>query len=553
MFDRIWIKLFVILTIFVSLLLACGQNQNTEQSSDFTDFENNLEKSRLLLNIPAFSAAVVEGENIIWAKGFGFADIKNQKLAEKNTIYHLASLTKTFASTIIMQLIEEGKVALDDPISKYGISLDQAREFNMNVSSEEKIKVRHLLTHTAEGNPGERYNYNGYLFGLLDAVIEKSSGKTFGELVTEKIIIPLQLKNTAPNFKDTVNFDLTGYEREQFFSKMAKPYILDSLNQLQESELETYFGTAAGLMSSVIDIAKYSMAIDNNNFFKPEFQENIFSPAVSTNGDTLPYAYGWFSQNFLGEKYVWHYGYWNTNSSLIVKIPEKKLTFVILANSNNLSRPFGLGAGDLFTSIFAIEFIKKFANPELNYEIDWDSSKEVLKSQLVDADSSPYRNLVKKELFSEASLQFSSGKEDLVTNLFQVYSDIYSISLPDKYLGKRIIAAIEEVINSKDLSTKFEILEEDTVHIYAIGEGEFGDMWDYGWIENSSGDLVWKMDEPETVHAGGDPKNRLSEQKIKLKPGIYKLNFKTDDSHSFGQWNSFPPEYNFYGIRIYKN
>src|SRR6185503_14476456 len=124
-------------------------------SARIARFETLLESLRQELKIPAYSAAIVKDQKVIWAKGFGYADVENKIPATEHTSYHLASLTKTFASTILMQLVQEGKINLDDPVSKYGIALE----------SNGVIRVRHLFSHTSEGNPGERYSYNGNRFG----------------------------------------------------------------------------------------------------------------------------------------------------------------------------------------------------------------------------------------------------------------------------------------------------------------------------------------------------------------------------------------------------
>ena len=79
--------------------------------------ETQLESLRQELKIPAYSAAIVKDQKVIWARGFGLADVENKIPATEHTAYHLASLTKTFASTIIMQLVQEGKVKLHDMLS----------------------------------------------------------------------------------------------------------------------------------------------------------------------------------------------------------------------------------------------------------------------------------------------------------------------------------------------------------------------------------------------------------------------------------------------------
>src|ERR1041385_1491357 len=158
-------------------------------------FETVLESLRQELKIPAYSAAIVKDQKVIWAKGFGYADIENKIPATEHTPYHLASLTKTFASTILMQLVQEGKVKLDDPVSKYGITLE----------SEGVIRVRHLLSHTSEGNPGEQYRYNGNRFSELDTVIQKGTGNSFGELLIANILDPLGMSETAPNVPKVIS------------------------------------------------------------------------------------------------------------------------------------------------------------------------------------------------------------------------------------------------------------------------------------------------------------------------------------------------------------
>ena len=90
------------------------------------------------------------------------------------------------------------------------------------------------------------------------------------------------------------------------------------------------------------------------------------------------------------------------------------------------------------------------------------------------------------------------------------------------------------------------------MRIFAIGEGQGSEMFDYGWIEDDKGSRVWEMKEPQTTHAGGAGKNRKVDVQINLPAGNYKLRYKTDDSHSFDHWNALPPDINFWGITVYK-
>ena len=104
-------------------------------------FVTELEALRRQMKIPGMSAAVVKDGQLVWARGLGYADVENQLPATPETPYPLASVTKTFAAVVIMQLVQEGKLNLDDPVARYGVNLPEG----------EAVLVRHLMSHTSEG------------------------------------------------------------------------------------------------------------------------------------------------------------------------------------------------------------------------------------------------------------------------------------------------------------------------------------------------------------------------------------------------------------------
>ncbi|RYF74499.1 MAG: class A beta-lactamase-related serine hydrolase [Cytophagaceae bacterium] len=327
------------LMLAITLMATAQVANKTLDLSDTTAFAAKLDLLRQQYHIPSLSVGVVHGRKLVWHKGLGYADVANKTVPDEHTVYHLASVTKTFGALILMQLVEAGKVSLDDPVTKYGINLG-ARWGN-----DPRIKVRHLLTHTAQGNalngykPGYSFMYNGDMYGQLKQVIEQASEQTFGQLLTRNVLLPLHLQHTAPNLADSVDFALMGYDRAAFEKQVAKPYDWQN-DQLVSVTYPTYFGPSAGLMSCVADLATYSNAIDDGLFLKPETWERMFTATVSPKGKRLPYGLGWFVRNWKGVKLLWHTGLWTGNSSLLIKVPEKDLTFIILANSPNLNRPF---------------------------------------------------------------------------------------------------------------------------------------------------------------------------------------------------------------------
>src|SRR5215210_1968293 len=160
---------FVAACCILTAISACGNESVTTPPTSVAEFEQRLENLRDGSNIAAITAVIAKDQNVVWAKGFGIADVATQRAAADTTTYHLASLTKPFASTVLLQLVEEGKVSLDDPASKYGINIPNAGT----------VRVRHLLSMTSEGTPGTQFSYNGDRFALLESVIASAAGKSF--------------------------------------------------------------------------------------------------------------------------------------------------------------------------------------------------------------------------------------------------------------------------------------------------------------------------------------------------------------------------------------
>jgi hypothetical protein len=136
--------------------------------------------------------------------------------------------------------------------------------------------------------------------------------------------------------------------------------------------------------------------------------------------------------------------------------------------------------------------------------------------------------------------------------LVRLYGELYSKPMPADLVKLPLVAQIVEVLDNEDKTVPFSLASSQEIRIFAIGEGQPGEMFDYGWIEDDKGSRVWEMKEPQTTHAGGAGKNRIVDAQITLPAGNYKLRYKSDDSHSFDHWNSLPPDINFWGIAVYK-
>jgi CubicO group peptidase (beta-lactamase class C family) len=347
-------------------------------------FEKQAEELRALLKIPGMSAVIIKDQKVLWAKGFGYADFEKQIPATPDTLYHIASLTKTLAATVIMQLVEQGKLDLDEPVSRY------ASDFK-----DDQVKIKHLLSHTSEGTPGERYQYNGNRYDYLTAVIEKVTGKSFRELIVKIFLDPLQMSGSVPghDVPDETNqwSGLLGKENlnryEKNLAKLAQPYTLYGGREIIPVPYPPRgIGAAAGLLSTVMDMAKYDAAIDRHVFLKKETQEKAWTPFVSNSGQALPHGLGWFVENYHGLKLIWHFGHWGTGfSATYLKVPEKNLSLILLANSEALSDPF-YATGGIETNVFACTFLRLFVFEDLQGRLlpdpHWAQNTQEFSSEL---------------------------------------------------------------------------------------------------------------------------------------------------------------------------
>jgi len=300
-------------------------------------FEREAEVFRSRLKIPALSVAVLENQQVILMRGLGFADVENRIPATSDTVYSIASLTKTFGSTLIMQLVEQGKLDLDEPVSHYSSDF-----------KDDSVKIKHLLSHTSAGVPGERFEYDGNRFDYLTAVIEKKTGKPFLNVLVDTFFDPLAMSSSVPYHNVVVdankwvgslgNEHLDRYKT--ILLRLAQPYSYYGAGETIHTTYppRDYVGAAAGILSTVRDLAKYDIAIDRHVFLKKETQERAWTPFTSNSGERLPYGLGWFVTDYHGHKLVWHYGQWGSGfSAVYLKVPERNVSIILLANSEALA------------------------------------------------------------------------------------------------------------------------------------------------------------------------------------------------------------------------
>lgn len=305
-----------------------------------------------------FNGAVLVAENgkVIYKKGLGLANMEWNLPNETDTKFRLGSITKQFTATLIMQLVEQGKLKLDGKLSEY------LPDYRKDVG--DKVTIHHLLTHTSgipsytalpnffaevsrdpytptefvkkyasgdlEFEPGTKFRYNNSGYFLLGAIIEKLHGKPYEQVLKESVFDPLGMKNTGYDHHDTILAKrAAGYEKTPTGYRNA-PYLDMSLPY-----------AAGSLYSTVEDLYLWDQALYTDKLISAKSKELMFKPFLDN------YAYGWgitkvtLAQSKEVINSVAHSGGINGFNTLLVRYPDQKHLIVLLDNTSqgeNLNR-----------------------------------------------------------------------------------------------------------------------------------------------------------------------------------------------------------------------
>ncbi len=324
----------ILSVLLVLLLLSCSKENSTVNNNNDT-FSSELAQLQAYFNIPGMAAVIEQDGQIVYENYLGFADIETKTLVDSTTLFPVASLTKIFSGLLAMKLEEQGKLSLEDSLSKY-IGGQQVGD---------SVQLKHVISHTSQGAVGEHFYYSTR-FGALTPVLEKAGKKSLAELFKAELFSPMKLQNTF-FLKDSATVAL-------FKERLASPYMLD--NGVEKGRLEYGFSTSAGLVSDTRDLLKLSKFLKPNTLLKEANLIKMITPFK----EGLPYGHGVFNQKVYGVDAIWGYGQYDCYSSLFVKIPSKNTTLILLANNNLMSDPARLMYGNLTSSLFALSFLKNY-------------------------------------------------------------------------------------------------------------------------------------------------------------------------------------------------
>ncbi|CAN5805381.1 serine hydrolase domain-containing protein [soil metagenome] len=296
-------------------------------------------------NAPGASVLVVHNGRVDLMRNYGRADVERAIPVRPETNFRLASLTKQFTATAVMQLAADGKLRYDDEI---GAILPTLPAFARHVT------IRQLLHHTgglpdyedfvpdtqtaqvhdrdvpalighassARFVPGTRFEYSNTGYVLLALVVEQASGQRFADLLHARIFAPLRMTGTVAL-----------EEGRSRVSHRAYGYTVDAkgVRRTDQSNTSATLGDG-GIYSSVVDLAKWSCAMERHTLVSATAQRMAWTPGVLADGRETAYGFGWFVERDRGMMRLRHTGESRGFTNAILQYPERRLTVVVLTN-----------------------------------------------------------------------------------------------------------------------------------------------------------------------------------------------------------------------------
>jgi len=299
-------------------------------------------------SVPGISVGIMQGGEVVLAKGYGFAELENQVPATEHTVYRIGSVTKQFTAAAIMLLVEEGKLRLDADITEFfpdyptgGRAITVQRLLNHTSGIKGYTEMREFgevarddLTHEElidlfsaapfEFEPGERYQYNNSAFYLLGVIIEQITEQSYADFLQQQFFDPLGMQ------------DSHYLDNDPIIPRRAEGYEVREGEIINDSFLSMELPYAAGsLGSSVSDLLTWQGALIGGEAVSNASFTTMTSPAQLNDGATYPYGAGLGMSSMDRHRKIQHGGGINGFRSQLSYYPDDDLTVAVLTNSGS--------------------------------------------------------------------------------------------------------------------------------------------------------------------------------------------------------------------------
>ena len=295
-------------------------------------------------HIPGLSLLVVKHGKIVRSEGYGLANVELQVPVKPETVFQSGSVGKQFSATAVMMLVEEGKVSLDDSLTKY---------FSEAPSSWKDVTIRELLSHTAGFGdypkdfdfrkdwteaeelktieaiplafpPGTKWQYSNLGYVTLGILIHRVTGEFYGDFLQQRVFQPLSMQSTRIiSEADIVPNRAAGYRLVKGELKNQE-WVAPMINTTADGSL--YF--------SILDLAKWDAALYTEKLLKRSSLDLLWAPVKLNSGESNQggYGFGWFIDLRNGHRCIHHNGAWQGFTTAIDRYVDDQLTVVALTN-----------------------------------------------------------------------------------------------------------------------------------------------------------------------------------------------------------------------------
>lgn len=299
-------------------------------------------------NIPGMAVGIVKNGKTVKLKGYGFANLEHKVPVKPDTIFQSGSVGKQFTSGLVMLLVQEGKLRVDDPITKFfpeakgkwdgvkvyhllnhtsGLPNMPYREMDMRKDYTEDELVKLLLDREVVAKPGDSFAYNNGGYVLLGVMVGRVTGTFYGDVLQEKIFQPLGMKTARIiTEQDIVLNRAAGYVPSENGLKNQN-WVAPKLNTTADGSIYL----------SLEDMLRWDAGLAPGKLFLPETLKQMWTPTMLNDGsramvEKFGYGFGWAVTERKKAPMVFHGGSWQGFMSWISRVPERKTTLVLLTN-----------------------------------------------------------------------------------------------------------------------------------------------------------------------------------------------------------------------------
>lgn len=346
--------------LLATLAALTAAPSSSAQELLFNLFGRYVDTLRLQVGIPGMTALIVNDGRPVWEAAYGFSDVERNIRTRPDTPFPIGSLTQPIGALMLGACVERGTLDIDQPISRWvdGFPAPAAT-------------VRHILAHASDGENLGVFRYAPERFAALTDVAQACDPAPYRRRVYASVIERLAMTDTVPGH-DLVTPDnpardlFSSAQLERFASiveRAAVPYRVERPGRAVRSEyVPRALNAEHGLVSTVRDLARYEAALDQGLLLAPENLAIAWTSANFT-GVPLPTGLGWFVQDYNGEPLIWQFSEEpGAYSGVILKAPARRLTLIMLANSDQLTAHVGLTRGDVSASPFVRIFLHLFVS-----------------------------------------------------------------------------------------------------------------------------------------------------------------------------------------------